>query len=185
MDEQSKSLLRKIPGVDHVLEAAHIHPGLTNVPAFVLTSAVRQVLDDLRRDILSGYGTVSESDLNDQRIIAAVERIAAQTLAPKLKRTVNATGIVVHTNLGRSCLAPAAIDNVEVVAGRYSNLEYDLQTGKRGLRYTAVEQVICDISGAEAAMVVNNNAGAVLLTLDTLARGKRVIVSRELRLPDT
>jgi L-seryl-tRNA(Ser) seleniumtransferase len=86
--------------------------------------------------------------------------------------------VVVHTNLGRSCLADAAIDHMVTVARRYSNLEFDLTKGHRGSRYSAVEEVICEISGAEAAMVVNNNAGAVLLCLDTLARNRSVILSR-------
>jgi L-seryl-tRNA(Ser) seleniumtransferase len=91
---------------------------------------------------------------------------------------VNASGIVVHTNLGRSPLAAAVLDNLVEIASRYSNLEFDLAAGRRGSRYTAVEDVLCEISGAEAAMVVNNNAGAVLLCLETLARGRKVIVSR-------
>jgi L-seryl-tRNA(Ser) seleniumtransferase len=99
-------------------------------------------------------------------------------MAHNLKRVVNATGIVVHTNLGRSLLAPAVLANLTEIASRYSNLEFDLAAGRRGSRYTAVEDVLCEISGAEAAMVVNNNAGAVLLCLETLARGRKVIVSR-------
>jgi L-seryl-tRNA(Ser) seleniumtransferase len=91
---------------------------------------------------------------------------------------VNATGVVVHTNLGRSLLAPEADEHLALIAGQYSNLEYDLAAGKRGSRYSSVEGIICEISGAEAAMVVNNNAAAVLLCLETFARNKSVIVSR-------
>jgi len=86
---------------------------------------------------------------------------------PNLTRVVNGTGIVVHTNLGRSLLAEEALERIAAVGNRYSNLEFNLASGKRGLRYSAVEELICEISGAEAAMVVNNNAGAVLLCLDT------------------
>jgi len=85
---------------------------------------------------------------------------------------------VVHTDLGRSLVPAAAIENLAQIAGRYSNLEYDLGAGKRGSRYSSVEDILCEISGAQAGMVVNNNAAAVLLCLETLARGKEVIVSR-------
>jgi len=95
-----------------------------------------------------------------------------------LFRTINATGVVVHTNLGRSLLADEAIANLQIIAGRYSNLEFDINAGKRGSRYRAVEDILCEITGAEAAMAVNNNAAAVLLCLDTLAKGKEVVVSR-------
>jgi L-seryl-tRNA(Ser) seleniumtransferase len=99
-------------------------------------------------------------------------------MKPNLQYLVNATGVIVHTNLGRSRLATAAIKNIQAIGAGYSNLEFDLDAGKRGSRYSAVENLICEISGAEASMVVNNNAGAVLLCLDTIAKGKKVIVSR-------
>ena len=95
-----------------------------------------------------------------------------------LKRTINATGVVVHTNLGRSLLADDAVENLLAIASRYSNLEFDLSKGERGSRYSNVEDLLCEISGAEAAMVVNNNAGAVFLCLETISRDKKVIVSR-------
>jgi L-seryl-tRNA(Ser) seleniumtransferase len=91
---------------------------------------------------------------------------------------VNATGVVVHTNLGRSLLADEAVENLSSIAGRYSNLEFDLSSGKRGSRYSAVEDILCEITGAEAAMVVNNDAGAIFLCLETIAREKKVVVSR-------
>jgi L-seryl-tRNA(Ser) seleniumtransferase len=121
---------------------------------------------------------MDESSVSDPQMIEAVKNAVHQAMTPNLRRTINATGIVVHTNLGRSLLATEVIDNLVTIAGRYSNLEYDLAAGKRGSRYSNVEELICEISGAEAALVVNNNAGAVLLSLETLARGKEVIVSR-------
>ena len=92
--------------------------------------------------------------------------------------TINATGVVVHTNLGRSLLSTDAIENLLLISGRYSNLEFDLSAGKRGIRYSCVEDILCELSGAESAMVVNNNAGAVLLCLETIAKEKKVVVSR-------
>jgi L-seryl-tRNA(Ser) seleniumtransferase len=107
-----------------------------------------------------------------------VKDAVRSAMQPKLRRVVNATGVVIHTNLGRSLLAPEAVENLAVVAGRYSNLEYDLAAGRRGSRYMAVRDLLCDITGAEDAMVVNNNAGAVLISLETIARDRNVIVSR-------
>ncbi|MDM8516247.1 L-seryl-tRNA(Sec) selenium transferase, partial [Desulfobacterales bacterium HSG16] len=99
-------------------------------------------------------------------------------MAPNLKPVINATGVVVHTNLGRSVLADDAIQNMAEIAGSYSNLEFDLDQGRRGSRYSAVEDLLCELTGADAAMVVNNNAAAVLLCLDTIAKDKQVIISR-------
>ena len=97
---------------------------------------------------------------------------------PSLKPLINATGVVVHTNLGRSILAERALAKFKPLAGAYSNLEYDLQKGERGSRYSHVEGILKEITGAEAGTVVNNNAAAVLVALDTLARGREVVVSR-------
>jgi L-seryl-tRNA(Ser) seleniumtransferase len=101
-----------------------------------------------------------------------------RNLAPNFKRVINATGVVIHTNLGRSILPLSAREALVEAGTRYSNLEFDLATGKRGSRYSLVEKLLCDLTGAEAALVVNNNAAAVLLVLDTFAKGREVIVSR-------
>ncbi|MFP4534003.1 MAG: L-seryl-tRNA(Sec) selenium transferase, partial [Desulfobacterales bacterium] len=111
-------------------------------------------------------------------ILRKVHAAVKSAMALNLNRMINATGVVVHTNLGRSLLSEAALAQMQTVASRYSNLEFELSTGKRGTRYSAVEDLICEISGAESAMVVNNNAAAMLLSLDTLARAREVIVSR-------
>jgi L-seryl-tRNA(Ser) seleniumtransferase len=99
-------------------------------------------------------------------------------LQPNLRRVINGTGVVIHTNLGRSVLSPKTTDRLIQAGGYYSNLEFDLETGKRGSRYSLVEELICYLTGAEAALVVNNNAAAVLICLDTLAKDREVIVSR-------
>ncbi|MGD9070447.1 MAG: L-seryl-tRNA(Sec) selenium transferase, partial [Desulfobacterales bacterium] len=111
-------------------------------------------------------------------VVTGVKDLVRQAQSLNLRETVNATGIVIHTNLGRSLLAETAIEHLRAVGRRYSNLEFDLDKGRRGSRYANVEDLICEISGAESAMVVNNCAGAVLLALETMAAGKKVIVSR-------
>ncbi len=97
---------------------------------------------------------------------------------PCLRRLINATGVIIHTNLGRSILPDCAMDSIREAGSHYTNLEFDLATGQRGSRYSLVEKLLCQLTGAEAALVVNNNAAAVLLVLETLARGREVIVSR-------
>ena len=178
MDNPIQPLLRSIPGVDHLLDITDKDPHYKEVPRSVLIRCIRDALEALRQDILSGVPNISATDLTDTAVMATVKKKVMQATSPNLLRTINATGVVVHTNLGRSLLARTAIENVSEIAGRYSNLEYNLAKGKRGSRYSAVEDLVCEITGAQAAMVVNNNAGAVLLSLETLARGSDVIVSR-------
>ena len=179
LSDHQKENLRKLPGVDVILEIVKADPFFDDIPRSVLIRAIRSVLEERRQIIVQdGHARPPEDNLSERAITASVKRTVEQASALNLRRTINATGIVVHTNLGRSLLAEAAIENLIQISSRYSNLEYDLKKGKRGSRYAAVEDIICEISGAEAAMVVNNNAGAVLLALETVARNKKVIVSR-------
>jgi L-seryl-tRNA(Ser) seleniumtransferase len=178
IDDRQQQMLRRLPGVDSLLEAARSEPALQSIPKTVLTRSIRETLESLRRRILEQAEPIAEPSLAPDALMATVTRRAAQLQAYNLQRTVNATGVVVHTNLGRSCLAQEAIDHVAAVASHYSNLEFNLVAGRRGSRYSAVEDLLCELSGAEAALAVNNNAGAVLLSLDTLARDKEVIISR-------
>jgi L-seryl-tRNA(Ser) seleniumtransferase len=173
-----RALLRRLPGVDHLMELAKKEASLTSIPQTVVAGSIRSVIGAKRQEILNGDLSKNQSGLTDSCMIEAVKQAVKIAMTPNLRRVINATGVVVHTNLGRSLLAPEAIENLVTVAGRYSNLEYDLSVGKRGSRYSSVEDLICEISGAEAALAVNNNAGAVLLCLETIARGKEVIVSR-------
>ncbi len=179
---RQQHLLRQIPGVDHILELV-LTAGKTvdfdprKIPRSVLTRSARSVADDFRQAILKEEG-FDEKRLSDEDLLFEIRGRIEQEMRHNLIPLINATGVVVHTNLGRSLLPREAIENICAVAGQYSNLEFDLARGERGSRYTAVEEILCEISGAEAAMVVNNNAGAVLLCLETLAAGKKVIVSR-------
>lgn len=173
-----KALLQALPGVDRLLEMSAAHPELQNAPKTLRVRCMRSVLDDLRRRILAADGPVDVSELSPEKILDAVKGSVAAALRPNLIHCINATGVVVHTNLGRSLLAAAALQNIGHIGGHYSNLEFDLDEGRRGSRYRAVEDLLCEISGADAAMAVNNNAAAVLLCLETLARDRDVIVSR-------
>jgi L-seryl-tRNA(Ser) seleniumtransferase len=178
ISDRQKKLLQQLPGVDHILELAAKGSDFAQVPRMVLTRSIRTVLEELRKSIIENAHQLSEADLTDAVIIAMVKGSVSRAMALNLERLINATGVVIHTNLGRSLLAAEALENIKAIGGRYSNLEFDLAQGKRGSRYSNVEDIICEITGAEAAMVVNNNAGAVLLCLETVAKGRKVIVSR-------
>jgi len=176
--EKQQALLRMLPGVDYILELSKEDPLFNDIPKSVLVRSIRSVVENLRTIIMDGEQDITETKFSDSVILERVKNSVKQAMTSNLKRVVNATGIVVHTNLGRSLLAKDAVENLLTIASRYSNLEFDLSKGKRGSRYSSVEDILCEISGAQAAMVVNNNAGAVFLCLETLSRGKKVIVSR-------
>lgn len=178
ISKNQQDKLRMLPGVDHVLGLCGALPFFKDIPKTVLVSSIRKILETLRIGILGADRDIAEESLSDAHITEAVMAAVIKATAPNLKPLVNATGVVVHTNLGRSLLPDAVVENIALIAGRYSNLEYDLDAGKRGSRYASVEDLLCEISGAQAAMAVNNNAGAVLLCLETFARNKEVIVSR-------
>jgi L-seryl-tRNA(Ser) seleniumtransferase len=176
--ENQQTLLRMIPGVDSLLEMAKADTFFDKVPKSVLVRSIRLVVENLRIIILDNQPDITDAELTNSEILNKIKKRVHKMMTPNLTRVVNATGVVVHTNLGRSLLAEDAIENLLTIAGRYSNLEFDLSKGARGSRYSIVEDILCEISGAESAMVVNNNAGAVFLSLETIAKGKKVIVSR-------
>ncbi len=178
LSEKQQKLLRMLPGVDQVLEQSKQDPFFQSIPKTVLVNSIRKTLEDRRNSILAVDQNIRQESLSDVRIIELVKAVAKKAVIPNLKRVINATGVVVHTNLGRSLLPEQVIGNLAVIAGRYSNLEYDLNAGKRGSRYSNIEDILCEISGAQAGMVVNNNAAAVLLCLETIAGRREVIVSR-------
>ena len=166
--------LRQLPGVDHLLETASRRDDLCHVPKSVILPITRSVLDTIRNQILDG----GQPKISEEAILNQVKSLSDKKLAPKLVNVINATGVVLHTNLGRSLLCDEALENITRIAGGYSNLELNITTGKRGIRYAAIEELICDLTGAQSAMAVNNNAGAVLLALNTIAQCRKVIVSR-------
>jgi len=171
-------IFRRIPSVDYLLESSVIRGFLLTAPRALVLRAIHYVLDELRQKINRAQ---REDELPDLALPAVVDQINKQITIlsqPSLKQVINATGVIVHTNLGRSLLAKKVITPFNTVAGCYSNLEYDLKTGKRGSRYVHVEDILIELTGAESAMVVNNNAAAVLITLDTIAKDKEVIISR-------
>jgi L-seryl-tRNA(Ser) seleniumtransferase len=171
-------MLRSLPGVDRMLERLKAVSAFDSVPRSVQIAAIRWVVDKLRSEILDSETGPAVEAISESVLLERIQQRASQLMSPRVKHLVNATGVIVHTNLGRSLLAAEALNNLMVIGGGYSNLEFNLETGKRGSRYSHVEDLLCEITGAESAMVVNNNAGAVLLCLDTIARGKQVIVSR-------
>jgi len=167
-----------IPGVDSILEVAKTDTFFDNVPKSVLIRSIRSVVEQLRMLILDDQQAITEAELSSSSVFNKIKKSVHKMMTPNLIRIINATGVVIHTNLGRSLLADDAIENLLTIARRYSNLEFDLSKGTRGSRYSIVEDILCEISGAESALVVNNNAGAVFLSLETIAKGKKVIVSR-------
>ena len=171
----NQQLLRQIPKVDELLKEAQLEALLAEMPAQTVTRAVRQALEDLRRDVLEGR---IEELPGRTALCSRIAAMARKADAPSLRRVINGTGIILHTNLGRACLSEKAAQAAASVAGSYSTLEFNLATGGRGLRYTHVEELLCRLTGAESALVVNNNAAAVLLTLSALTAGGQVVVSR-------
>jgi L-seryl-tRNA(Ser) seleniumtransferase len=169
-----KNLLRKIPKVDKFLEDEELKKILNDKPRFFLLKATREVLEETRNEIKSGkLKSVDEKELKEK----VKERLQV-LLQPKLKKVINATGVIIHTNLGRAPIGEEVAQHLKEIITGYSNLEYDLEEGKRGLRYRNVEWILKELTGGEDVCVVNNNAGAVLLVLSALAKGKEVIVSR-------
>lgn len=174
-----QQVLRKIPSVDELLSRPEITDLLKIHSRAVVVDAIRKGLGDLRQELLEkGPSQVEDSVFSFEHLYPRIQKEIDLQVQPRLRRVINATGVVIHTNLGRSPLPPSALQHMIEISKTYSNLEYDLNLGERGDRYSHVEGILCNLSGAESALVVNNNAGAVLLALNTLAEGREVIVSR-------
>jgi L-seryl-tRNA(Ser) seleniumtransferase len=171
------TLFRHLPSVGQILEALGGDGDIAALPRPLVKDLVNEFLDLCREEIRQNV-IVDEAALSLDALVPRLKAYVLSRSRPHFRRVLNATGVIVHTNLGRSLLAKPAIDAVAEACGHYSNCEFDLATGKRGSRYSHVEKILCDITGAEAALVVNNNAAAVFIMLETLARGREVIVSR-------
>lgn len=173
-NDKKQKLLRKLPGVDNLLELVKKDLRFNQIPLNVIKSKIRYTLENIRANILDE----DEIEVSDKKILSTILEQAEKDIKNNLTGVINATGVVLHTNLGRSLLCKEALKNITSISSGYSNLEYNIDKGTRGIRYSAVEDLLCELTGAEAAIVVNNNAGAVLLSLNSLAENKEVIVSR-------
>lgn len=169
--------LRWLPGVDELLAQAPIQ-AFDQLPRVLVVDNIRQALDDYRLQLREGGRDYPDAAALQSSLLTDILSRLEKCGQPKLRRVVNATGVVLHTNLGRAVLCPEACQAVAMAATGYTNLELDLESGNRGSRYAHVEELLRRLTGAEDCLVVNNNAAAVLLALDTLARGRESIVSR-------
>lgn len=173
----NKKYYQMIPKVDEILTDDRVLEIMKTMPRKIVIEAINEEINKIRALI--------QNDEDEKRIINSLNELIINIINNcmeknkfNLRRVVNATGVIIHTNLGRSLLNSDVIDNIMQISTNYSNLEFDIQKGKRGSRYSHLEKIISQITGGEAALVVNNNAAAVLLVLSTVAKNKNVIVSR-------
>jgi L-seryl-tRNA(Ser) seleniumtransferase len=169
-----KKLLSSLPSVDEILKSTHGIQWQKKFPRRYILQSVRDVIDDYRKAMLADKNKDISYDVLSEEIQKKLEKLSDYSL----KNVINATGIVVHTNLGRSILSETVMQHVKDIAAGYSNLEYDIDKGLRGKRYSHIQRLTSEITGAENCLIVNNNAAAVLVCLNTLAKDKEVIVSR-------
>ena len=178
MDPKRASLLRQLPQVDDLLRHPELAPAVEPLPRLLAASVVRRVLAAARQAITAEPPAALPPSLDEPALLQDLREALMAAAKPRLRRVVNATGVVIHTNLGRSPLGEAALAQIQEVAAHYSTLEYDLARGARGSRHDHLEGVVQELTGAGGVLVVNNNAAAVLLALNTLAAGKEVVISR-------
>ncbi|MCI5159461.1 MAG: L-seryl-tRNA(Sec) selenium transferase, partial [Candidatus Electrothrix sp. AUS1_2] len=155
-----QQILQHIPSVDDCLLAVLQDSEFETIPPMLLKKGIRTVLDGQRQRVLEG----DEVNLIDLKLPALLEKMKQKIKElhkPLFRRVINGTGVIVHTNLGRSILPGDTLSHISEISGNYSNLEFDLSAGERGSRYSLVEELLCELTGAEAALVVNNNAAAV------------------------
>ncbi len=173
MKTDSKEELRKLPSVEKILEAAEIQPEIKRYSRALVIQAAQQTLTDIRKQVTAGDGCPSFD-----AVIERIKQLLIRQWPGFLSPVINATGVILHTNLGRAPLSQDALAAMAEVGGNFYSLEYNLASGKRGGRAAEGEKLLCLLTGAESALVVNNNAAAVLLVLVVLARNKEAIVSR-------
>jgi len=170
------NIFRKLPSVNQLLESPQLKQMVETVNHSVVVDGVRSFLDDLREQVSTESGEVSiptPSEIADK-----IANWLKTEEKPYLRPVINGTGIILHTGLGRAPLAKSAIESVQSISEGYASVEVDVRTGERGQRIKSVEKLLCELTGAEAAAVVNNNAAATMLALSALAEGQEVIVSR-------
>jgi L-seryl-tRNA(Ser) seleniumtransferase len=175
MTPEQQERLRALPSVDDLLQAEVVGRWLEHASRPAVVRALRDAVDRLRNRILEGH---CDDPLDLNTVLLTAEDLLWERLAPRVRRVINATGVVLHTGLGRAPLCEAAIEAISDATAGYCTLEYDLETGQRGSRTRRIADLVCDVTGAEAATIVNNNAAATLLILNTFARDREVIVSR-------
>lgn len=171
-----RALLRTLPAIDRLLGTALLTELEQSQPHVLIREAAQKTVDELRRQLLDKQAALPDLELD--AVAGLVATKVAELAKPSLRKVINVTGTLLHTNLGRAPLCSEALQAINAVAQGYSNLEYDLEEGQRGKRFTHVEELICKLTGGEAATVVNNNAGAVMLALAALAGGRSAVVSR-------
>lgn len=171
-----KAMLNKLPSVDRLIQLPASKSLVAAHGVALVTEQARALQAELRQGLLDG--AVPAITLDESGLSQALQQRCVQRLAPRMKSVLNLTGTVLHTNLGRAVLPQTAIDHIAAMMAGPNNLEYDLTSGGRGDRDSIVEGLLCEITGAQAATVVNNNAAAVLLTIAALAREREVVVSR-------
>ncbi|WP_300300623.1 L-seryl-tRNA(Sec) selenium transferase [Anaerosolibacter sp.] len=174
-----KSLFAQIPKIDDILNEKQIQELMMAIPRVVVLDVIRKNIEDIRKEISQlSEVNIDQYQLPYPSLLEKIIHDAYEKNKMSLRKVVNTTGVILHTNLGRAVLSEEIREAVWSVACNYSTLEIDVKTGKRGSRYVHIEEVITKLTGAESALVVNNNAAAVLLVLSTMAKNKEVIVSR-------
>jgi len=174
----NSKLLRKLPKIDELLQDKRVEEVSCGLAREQVVDVLRSVVEKKRKFILSAKEELDESCVSFDTVVDEAVAAVNYSNVKSLRRVINGTGVVLHTNLGRAKLSKAAVDAVTEVADKYSTLEYDPEKGSRGSRHTHVENIIKKITGAEGAMVVNNNAAATMICLATLGEGKEIILSR-------
>ena len=174
----NRELLRNLPKVDELLKDERLQNAEERFPHSQIVDIVRDLLEELRAEILEKEDATGDDRIQYEWIASEAARRVLLSGRKSLRRVINGTGVVLHTNLGRAPLSQEALDAILEIGGNYSTLEYDASAGRRGSRHSHVERLICKVTGAESAMVVNNNAAATMLCLAALGRGREIILSR-------
>lgn len=169
-----QELLRKLPKVDKLLKSEELFDLGRELDYYTFIETIKKSIELYREGILKG----EIANFEEKDVINKIIELSSRNRLNSLRKVINGTGTIIHTNLGRSKFSERVIKNISEIGANYNNLEYDLEKGQRGSRYSHLESLICKVTGAEAAVVVNNNAAAVILALNELSKGKETIVSR-------